>query len=399
MLFTKPGADVAMLIASIQSPCQIPDEIDVVELRLDLNPDLRHFKSDKPLIIKSQLTSDAQLGHYFDGDWQADLPEHPRIICSRHMDHTPNDLLGVFAELEKARPNAYIYKLATTAHSTLDSLRMLIATRALLAEGKRIIGLCMGALGQLTRIASSTTYVHLGTPTASGQLSFEELSIYKRKSMPWYGLIGDPVAQSHSHITHNRHCFFVKLQVRKEELAEFFRLAEQLPFAGFAITIPHKEYFGEPINTLVRAENGWDKHNTDGCGALNVLGPVAGKRIALLGAGGAGKAIAEKAQREGAQVTIYNRTPGKVLGVPTKPLSKLEPYDILINATSCGMLSSDCPLRFEQLRPSTVVMETICTPEETTLLKYAKLKNCQLIYGKEMFQAQAALQFKLWQLV
>lgn len=385
-----------MLIASIKSACPIPDTVDAVELRLDLNPNLRTFKTTKPIIIKSN--DPIADGDYIDCDWQKTPPHHPQIICSRHMDHTPSDLLSTFAELEKAQPHAAIYKLATTAHSTLDALRMLITTRHLTAQGKNIIGLCMGELGQITRIASPTTYVHLGESTAPGQLSFDELSIYNRNSTPWYGLIGDPISQSPSHITHNKHCFFLKMRIQKHELDDFFPLAKQLPFAGLAITIPHKEYFGAPINTLVRTSTGWDKHNTDGPGALNVLGPVQNKRLAILGAGGAAKAIAAEAKKRGAHITIYNRTPTTILDKTTKPLTALETYDILINATSCGMLTDDCPITPDQIQPHTVVMETICKPRETTLLKYAKAKNCTCIYGEEMFHAQAALQFKLWQM-
>ncbi len=385
-----------MLISSIKFDCDIPDAIDAVELRLDLNPELRHFKTDKPLIIKSNNPEDANLGDYFDCDWKTKPPVHPRIICSCHMDHTPQDLTATFAELEKANPHAAIYKLATTAHSTLDALRMLITTRTLTEQGKNVIGICMGELGQITRIASPSTYVHLGDPTAPGQLSLQEMLIYNRKKQPWYGLIGDPISQSLSHITHNKHCFFLKMRIKKDELPTFFTLAEKLPFAGLAITIPHKEYFGMPVNTLVRTKTGWEKHNTDGAGALNVLGQVQNKRIAILGAGGAGKAIAARAQKRGAIVTVYNRTSKTILGKKTKPLTALDPYDILINATSCGMLTDDCPITLDQIREGTTIMETITAPEETTLLKYAKAKGCKRHFGKEMFHAQAALQCKLW---
>ena len=386
-----------MLIASLKSPVsKIPDAVDAVELRLDLNPALQEVKTTKPIIIKSSNPYDAHLGEFFDCDWQNTPPKNTKIICSRHMDHTPENLESIYEDMQKAMPHAHIYKLATTAHSTLDALRMLITARSLPFKA---IGLCMGELGQITRILSPITYAHLGEATAPGQLSVSELTnIYHfpRNDHAWYGLIGDPINQSPSHITHNPHLTFVKMRITKEELPQFFPLAEKLPFKGLAITIPHKEYFGPPINTLVRTSTGWDQHNTDGLGAMDVLKNVSSKRIAILGAGGAAKAIAEAAIQKGAKIQVYNRSPKNILCKPTKSLTSIEPYDILINATSCGMLSTECPIKKRFILPKTTIMETICNPEETTLLKHAKAKNCHVIYGKALFIAQANRQFKLW---
>ena len=398
-----------MLFASLKSlPSEIPSEIDAVELRLDLNPSLKtaipHIK--KPIIIKSHDPSDVSLGEYYDCDWQDTPPEGAKIICSRHMDHTPDDLFATFTELMKTMP-AHYYKLATTAHSTLDALRMLIATRKLQAQGHPVIGLCMGELGQITRIASSITYAHLGDPTADGQLHARELiDIYRfpRHDKRWYGLIGDPIAQSFSHIAHNPHCFFMKMRIRPDELDTFFQLVEQLPFHGLAVTIPHKlavkkycESDMPAVNTLVR-DTHWKGYNTDGPGALNLLEPIENKRIALLGAGGAAIGIAYEALKRKAVLAIYNRTPKTILGIATQSLDQLQPYDILINATSCGMLCDDCPIRRDQLLPRTTVLETICTPEETTLIRFAKAKNCNILHGKDMFESQAQLQYAHWEI-
>ncbi len=374
-----------MLIASLKNaPTKIPDSVDALELRLDLNPDLRVPEWDKVLIAKGKYLESAT---YIDYDWREKPEREHGIICSRHIDHTPKDLIACFNEMQETK--ADIYKLATMAHSTLDALRMLIAVRQL---GPKFVGLCMGEFGQITRILSPHTYAHLGEPTAPGQLSVDELTNiyrYPRREEKWYGLIGDPVEQSPSHVTHNRHCLFLKMRVSKEELPEFFRLTEQLPFAGLAVTTPHKESITDhPINTMVRTPSGWETHNTDGLGVQDVLGNVKDKRIALLGAGGTAKAIL--ATLSGAEITVYNRTPK----TNTYPLTNLKPYDILINATTCGMLSDDCPI--ESVQPNTTVFETICSPEETTLIKRAKARGCHIHYGKELFHAQAARQFNIW---
>ncbi len=391
-----------MLIASIKkSPEIIPACVDAVELRLDLNPSLQTLipSIKKPLILKTRNLNDVQYKPtYFDCDWQDRPLRKNGLICSRHIDHTPDNLLQTFAELMQAMP-ADIYKLATTAHSTLDALRMLIATRTLRAQGKNVIGLCMGELGQITRIVSEHTYAYLDEPTAPGQLSIDELTTiyrYPRSEKTWYGLIGDPIEQSPSHITHNQHCFFLKMRIRADELSEFFTLAEQLPFHGLAATIPHKEAIepGKVINTLLRKGKGWQSFNTDGQGVLDVLGSIENKRIALLGAGGAAKAIA--LALKSADLKIYNRTAKSVCGQQTLSLDQISPYDILINATSCGMLSEDCPIHPDFILPHTTVFETICKPEETTLIKHAKAKSCSVHYGKELFHTQAKRQFDIW---
>ena len=297
---------------------------------------------------------------------------------------------------------AKLYKLATFAHSTLDALRMLLTVRHLRSKGRNVIGLCMGAFGHITRVFSPITYAHLGSPTAPGQLSAYELkNIYRYpQKEPWFGLIGDPIEQSISHLTHNKHLPFVKMQIQPQELNQALDLIKALPFQGLAVTIPHKEQVipGQVINTLVRKGNGFIGANTDGIGALDVLGKnVQNKHIALLGAGGCASAIAKVFIDSGARLKIYNRAPKIIEGLPTKSLLKpLEPYDILINATSCGMLSTDCPLRDDQILPGKTVFETITKPEETTLLNLAKAKGCTLYRGKDLFLAQAKYQFKLW---
>ena len=287
-----------MLIASLKNPVEkIPDSVDMVELRLDLNPKLANMIPNikKPLILK---TDDPSFNPtYFDCDWKSKPLREAGIICSRHMDHTPENLLATFEELFSSFKADY-YKLACRAHSTLDALRMLIAVQTLEKQGKPIIGLCMGELGQITRIAGPITYAHLGSPTADGQLSVDELiSIYRypRKS-PWFGLIGDPIEQSISHLTHNKHLFFMKMRIRPSELSRALDLLKQLPFKGLAVTVPHKEAVipGRVVNTLIRTQDGWRGENTDGLGALDVLGPIQGKKIALLGAGGCAKLFRDR---------------------------------------------------------------------------------------------------------
>jgi 3-dehydroquinate dehydratase/shikimate dehydrogenase len=136
--------------------------------------------------------------------------------------------------------------------------------------------------------------------------------------------------------------------------------------------------------------------------------PLAGKRVAVLGAGGVARTIAFAAADRGASVAIYNRTLKRAkrlaadLGAPASahPLKAVvgTDYDILVNATSVGMTPEvdATPVPVEALRKGALVFDTIYTPLETRLVREAREVGCTAITGLEMFLAQAARQFTLW---
>jgi 3-dehydroquinate dehydratase/shikimate dehydrogenase len=213
-----------------------------------------------------------------------------------------------------------------------------------------------------------------------------------------YALIGDPVEQSVGHLFHNAHfqhnAVYVKLRLAKDELPKFFSLAKELPFAGLSVTMPLKEAMDptRPINTVVFREGKIHCFNTDGLGALKALErhtAVAGKKVAILGAGGTARAIAE-VLRPKASVSIYNRTLERAQKISSEAhlLSELGEYDILINTIPGGYIP--------QLRPKTIVMDVNYSPKQTPLLKAAQELDCLCIYGEEMFVEQALLQQELF---
>ena len=355
-----------------------------------------------------------------------------KLILSHHdFEGMPEDLDQIFQSLKKFP--AHFYKIACMANSTLDACR-LIAWKKQTPD--QLIAISMGCHGQISRILSSFiespwTYSTLGNGVNSiGQLSSFVLReryrhAYISPKTEVYGLIGDPVDQSISNETHNAvfkafdlNAVYLKMQVKPLDLCEFLKFAKQLAFFGLSVTMPLKETiipfldYLDPeaacigaVNTLCIKEGKIYGYNTDGFGALNAIekkGKVANKHIVILGAGGSSKAIAYEGKKRGAKITLLNRDQKKAeniaekLHCSVKGLDQMaecanKGYDILINCTPAEM-----PISAEHILNNSIVMDIVTKPMVRTFLKHALEKNCQVIYGYEMFIEQALGQFELW---
>lgn len=372
-----------------------------------------------PVIFKLGKTWDPKLialkPEYIDLDHDADIPSksHVKMISSFHdIINTPDDLESIYIKMQQ-KP-AHLYKICTMAQSTTDALRML----RLVKKHHNLIGLCMGEAGQPTRVLGSIfgnpwTYTVLNESgmCAPGQLTAATLLNYKHLNQQTkiYGLIGDPVDKSPSHITHNEvmrrlglNAVYVKFMVTPRDLKPFLEMSQELGFQGFSVTMPLKEKilgYAKPcdpigaVNTIRFTDGGVDCCNTDGSGALDCLS-VENKKILLLGAGGAARAFAFEAKKRGADLYIANRTKEKAQklgnGFGLDEVDKIH-YDILVNATPVGM-----PIPSKYLLPGKVVLDMTIKPKETPLIREAKKKKCMVIYGIQMFINQAAKQFSYW---
>ncbi len=342
--------------------------------------------------------------------------------------------------------------------------------------GERII-FCMGEAGIISRIIakklkSFVTFASVNeeNATAPGQLSIRQLKeLYHYDSIDaateLYGVIADPVAHSLSPAIHNA-CFadrgmnrlYLPLLVQggRGEFDLFMRNVlsrKWLNFAGFSVTIPHKENalefvqanqgFIEPlakkigaVNTIVVTRD-WKlkAYNTDYAAALDAI--TSGMRItrddlkelpvAIIGAGGVSRAIVAGLSDAGAKIKIYNRTIERAqklaaeFGCEFAPLDDLANLDakLVINCTSVGMkktedgkqeteyriqktedqrpkTSHETPVPEEYLKKDMVVFDTVYNPAQTLLLKEAKQAGAKTIDGLSMFISQAAAQFKLF---
>jgi len=163
------------------------------------------------------------------------------------------------------------------------------------------------------------------------------------------------------------------------------------------------------VNTIVNEGGRMIGHNTDWYGALQALETkvdLKGKRVILLGAGGAARAIGFGLKEKGCQVIIFNRSQNraeilaKELGCIHRPLSCFGEMDgdILVNATSVGMypLDAESPIPKEILKEGMVVMDIVYRPLRTTLLQEAEGRGCMTIDGLEMLAHQGAAQIEIW---
>jgi shikimate dehydrogenase len=242
-----------------------------------------------------------------------------------------------------------------------------------------------------------------------------------------YGVFGNPVAHSLSPVMHNRafaSCDLnnVYLAFHVTDIKTAIQGIRALNIRGVSITIPHKirvmEYLDEidrnalkigAVNTIVNRKGKLYGYNSDGIGALKALRqttPIKNRRIALIGAGGAARAIADAVTTARAHLTILNRTPskGKALAKDFNarflPLTEIyrEKFDILINTTPLGMTPDihRMPVPADILSSEMIVMDIVYHPLQTKLLLEAEKKGCQTVDGLAMFVYQGAVQFELW---
>jgi len=255
-----------------------------------------------------------------------------------------------------------------------------------------------------------------------------------------YGVIGDPIEHSLSPEMHNAafqelnlDFVYVAFRVKKNELGKAILGARSLDVHGLNVTMPHKnavmKYLDEidptagsigAVNTILNDKGRLIGYNTDGAGALRALKEngvgLEGKKLLLLGAGGAGKAIAFYVAQEVDELKIFNRnTPKaeKLAQLLRKEFGKkidgnslsaeivkdeLEDADILINATSVGMHPhvNRSLVDPSWLRPDLCVMDIVYNPTETKLVKDARLMGAKVVSGIEMLVFQGVASFEIW---
>ena len=247
-----------------------------------------------------------------------------------------------------------------------------------------------------------------------------------------YGVIGDPIEHSLSPKMQNAainklkmDCIYLAFHVKSENVKEAVLGAKSLGISGLNVTIPHKERVMDfldidPLAKKIGAVNTIDLstntgYNTDGLGAKKALESknvdVFEKKVVLVGAGGAAKAISFQLAADGAEITIVNRTKSraidlaksidnpKVCGVGLDELNaNVKEADIVINSTSVGMYPNvdNSILTYEMIHPDLVVFDIVYNPIETKMLKLAKKAGAKTIDGVLMLVHQGAESFRIW---
>jgi shikimate dehydrogenase len=255
-------------------------------------------------------------------------------------------------------------------------------------------------------------------------------------------LIGDPVDHTMSPPMHNAayaelglDYIYLPLLVKKEQLKQAVEGLRALNFRGFNVTMPHKvsiipmldkldplaEKIGA-VNTVVNDNGVLSGYNTDGLGVLKALLEKGvepeGKKVAVIGAGGASRAISYVLAQRGAQLTILNRKEeldwaekiaasiNKDLGAAVKVMElgpkqlkiALSGADILVHATSVGMSpdSGKSLVPADLFKSGLTVFDVIYSPLKTKLIREAEAAGCRTFGGVDMLVWQGVLCFEKW---
>ncbi len=249
-------------------------------------------------------------------------------------------------------------------------------------------------------------------------------------------LLGNPVSHSFSPRLHNTgfqalglNMIYLALTIEPNQLANAVKGIRALNIGGANITIPFKESIIpflddlEPIakkigavNTLVNVKDTFVGYNTDVTGFLETLQAhqfnLEEKRVLLLGAGGAARAIAWALIERIDSLIIANRTSrraidlqnslvesGNVLWTPwSKVVEACKKSDLIVNSTSVGLANNPSFNFLSKLSPpkSALIFDLVYSKEETPLVRYMCKKGIKAIDGKEMLVRQALAAFELW---
>lgn len=269
------------------------------------------------------------------------------------------------------------------------------------------------------------------------------MNLFIKGSTKVYGILGWPVEHSFSPVLHNSafqqtglDCVYVPFPVKPADLARTMDGIRSMGISGVSVTIPHKskviDYLDEitpeakligAVNTIVSKDGRLKGYNTDAPGFLSSLESEAAvspadKKVLILGAGGAARAVAVQMALAGAsEILITSKTFEKVESIvnlinhsvrqcarsfiwsETEFRKILPETDILINTTPVGMHPRvdempKFPLRY--LPASALVCDLIYNPRETLLLKKSREQGCAAMNGMGMLLYQGAIAFELW---
>jgi 3-dehydroquinate dehydratase/shikimate dehydrogenase len=453
---TVTGATMAELR---QRRDAVPDA-DLVELRLDTvsDPSVAGALEGRrhPVVVtcrpqweggsftgseeeRKKLLAEAFAGgaEYVDVEWRARFDDLIAQSSGRRVVLSTHDFRGVPMDLT-ARVHAMrstgaeVIKIAATLTSLDDAIPLLdLGAQSSRQNGMVLIG--MGPYGLVTRVLAGrfgSRWTYAGALHEIGQLNatalledyhFRSLS----ESTQIYGIVGQSVTHSVSPALHNAafraaRIDAVYLPLPAASARDFHTFGRAIGLSGASVTIPFKvamfDFVDEvyaaarrigAINTIKVVDGRWIGANTDVSGFLEPLQArigLNGLRAAILGAGGAARAVVAALAATGCRVRIHARDRAQAEEVATLSAVDVgawppEPgsWDVLINCTPVGMYPKvdATPLAADQLT-GRFVYDLIYNPPVTRLLRDAATAGCQTIGGLEMLVAQAREQFEWW---
>ncbi len=366
-----------------------------------------------------------------------------RIIRSRHIFDGCSGAIAAESDAQ-CRSIDEIPKIAFMPQR-LSDVDALFRTATTLAPRDRIF-CAMGPIGTVTRVLagrahSFLTYVSprelLANTAGIGHLDPERLNeVYSFRSITdktlLCGVTGWPLAVTSSPEVHR--AFYVRdnldavlVPLPAEDVGDAIGIAETLGLKGLAVTIPHKEsllrFLDEKdeavaaigaANTVVWRNGRRHGYNTDAAGFTKALTDFLGRkdlngqRVAILGAGGAARAIAYAIWKLGGNATVYARDISRAsavaapYGVASATLSDLgdgRHPDLIVQCTSVGHGATDSsadPIPHYAFDGHEALYDLVYKPAVTPVMARARAAGCRAESGMTMLRAQAELQHRLW---
>jgi len=381
-----------------------------------------------------------------EGDRDLAAPTLAAVAAERRVIswHGPaTDLAALRGRLEHLRsaPAAF-YKLVPRAVASGEELPVLALLRELGRDD--VAAFAGGEIGCWTRLVAPRLGSRLvygsanATPGAPGQLPVARLvEDWGLPDLPpatrLFGVVGRPALRSLSPRLHGTAyralgvpALYVPFEV--EQFGDFWlEVVENdllgrlgLPLAGLSVTSPYKEiaytvagaasplaHTLQAVNTLIWRDGVWEGESTDVEGVIGALAArgvePAGRRAAVIGCGGAGRAAALGLARAGARVVIANRGPerglaaARALGLPFVALDELDPasFDLVVHATPLGHGDLDePPFAVARLGDGAVVVDLVYGEAPTRLVAEARRRGLVALDGREVLLAQAIPQFR-----
>jgi shikimate dehydrogenase len=257
------------------------------------------------------------------------------------------------------------------------------------------------------------------------------------------GIIGFPIGHSISPVFQQAALGYYGIdatyqawEVPPDQVGEFIRGLRRPDALGINVTVPHKEavipYLDEvddwateagAVNTIANQGGRLTGHNTDGYGFLRALREGGnfsprGRRVLVLGAGGAARGVVLALLREGVdELIIANRTLGRAEGLVRLAQAKgvksqaiplpwndlalaAVQVELIVNCTTVGMAHGPdpqgTPLLRHQIPPTALVYDLVYNPLETPLLREAARARAGVLGGIQMLVYQGAASFEMW---
>ncbi len=254
------------------------------------------------------------------------------------------------------------------------------------------------------------------------------------------GLIGDPVAHSLSPVMHNTafqslslNYAYIPFKVNSEALGKAINGMRALHIRGLNVTIPHKvaviplldkldhqAMMIGAVNTVVNDNGILTGYNTDAGGFLQSLTEnnieITGKKVLILGAGGAARSISFALMEKNVQISLLNRSIEKAnvvadllntrfgKKVEVSELNEdnlqrdLHNCDLVVNTTSAGMHpnSNETPIPAHLLKKTLIIYDIIYSPIITRLMRDAGMQGARVVGGVDMLVWQGAQAFEKW---